>query len=226
VAAELASLDSVNVTWVIPSDSNAPIESYTLMFCARLGMGCVDGTSTNVTFMVWDEEIIRIGENLLRVRYRFSEILINREYEVVIRAENYIGRQMSPVFGNGFRFNSTSPDDGQVVNIGFVPTATMIILTWNLPTLALTTTNLNVSFNVTYYNVGAPLNTISVTVDYDPIRLEQGVSVNIGEPDSPLHTFQITALYTNPNLLSSQATLGGVRTLEIGTRITIIDWYM
>ncbi len=221
MAAELASLDSVDVTWVIPSNSNAPIESYTLMFCAWLGMGCVDGTSTNVTLTFGDDELIRIGENQLTFRY--PELLINREYEVVIRTENFIGRQMSPAFGNGLRFNSISPDDGQVVNVGFIPTTDAIILTWNLPPLALLSTDFNVSFNATYYSVADPLNTMPVTIVYDPVWPEQGVSVNIGEPDSPPHTFEIVAQYTNPNLLSSQATLGGVRTLANGTRITIID---
>jgi hypothetical protein len=220
VDAELASLDRINITWSIPSDNNAPIVQYILMFCAQIETGCVDGASTNVPLTVGiDEELISIEGN--RLRYTFPQLLIGKEYEVVIRAENSAGQQMFPPVNvsSGFRFNSASPNDGQVVSVDFVRTTNVIILIWNLPTLALATTNLNVSFNVTYYNVGAPLNIMSVTVDYDPMRLEQGVSVNIGEPDSPLHTFQITALYTHPNLLSSQATLGGVRTLANGTII-------
>jgi hypothetical protein len=193
VTAELASLDSVDITWSIPSANNAPIESYTLIFCIRLGMSCVPGFFINITLMVGDEELTTVDGN--RLRFRFPELSVtNKEYEVVIQAENSIGRQMFPVFGNGFRFNSTSPDNGRVINVGFIPTTSMIILTWNLPPLALATTNLNVFFNVTYSIDADPLNTRSVPVDYDPMRLEQGVSINIGEPDSQLHTFRIVAL--------------------------------
>jgi hypothetical protein len=220
VAAELASLDSVNITWSIPSDNNAPIESYTLMFCAWLETGC---TFTNVTLMVGSEELITIKLNGNRLRYTFPGLLIGQleQYEVVIQAENSIGRQMSPAFGNGFRFNSTSPDNGRVINVGFIPTTSVIILTWNLPPLALVTTNLNVVFNVTYYSVGAPLNTMTVTVQYNPMRPEQGVSIDLMIADSPLHIFQIIAQYTNPNLLSSIATLEDVRTLTNGTKIKV-----
>ena len=34
VSAQLASLDSVNITWCIPLSNNADITSYTLTFCA------------------------------------------------------------------------------------------------------------------------------------------------------------------------------------------------
>ena len=62
--------------------NNAPIESYTLMFCARLEFGCIDGTFTNVTLMVGSEQLIKIGGN--RLRYRSPELLTGRQYEVVI----------------------------------------------------------------------------------------------------------------------------------------------
>ena len=217
VTALLASLDSVDVTWSIPAENNAPIESYSLMFCARHETGCVDGTFTNVTLMVGSEELIMLDGN--RLRYTFTQLLIGREYEVVIRAENSIGQQMSPAFGNGLRFNSAFPDDGRVVSVDSVSSTNTIILTWNLPPLALATNNLNVSFNVAYFSVSDSMNIMSVTVEYNPMRLEQGVSVDLMIADSPSHTFRIVALYTNPNLLSSQATLTGVRTLANGTRI-------
>ena len=136
----------------------------------------------------------------------------------MIRARNSVGQQMSPMFGDGFRFNSTSPDDGQVTNVTFIPSTRIIILTWNLPPLALATTILNVSFNIIYVSVSDVSNIMSVAVQYNPVRLEQGVSIDLMIADSPSHTFQIVALYTNPNLLSSQANLTGVRTLANGTR--------
>ena len=213
----LASLDSVNVTWLMPAENNAPIQSYSLMFCGRHESSCVGGTFTNVTLMVGSEELIMLDGN--RLRYTFTQLLIGREYEVVIRAENSIGQQMSPMFGGGFRFNSAFPNDGRVVNVDSVSSINTIILTWNLPPLAFATNDLNVSFNVTYFSVSDSMNIMSVAIEYNPMRLEQGVSVDIMEADSPSHTFQIVALYINPNLLSSQATLTGVRTLANGTRI-------
>ena len=216
MTAQLASLRAVDVTWSIPSANNTPIQSYILMFCALFETVCVDGTFTNVTLMVGSEQLITLDGNWLR--YRFPELLIEKQYEVVIRAANSVGEQMSPMFGSGFRFNSTSPDDGRVVNVSFIPATRIIILTWNLPPLALATTNLNVSFNVTYFSVSDPTNIMSVTVQYNPMRLEQGVSVNITTAASSAHTFQIVALYTNPYLLSSQAILTGVRTLANGTK--------
>ena len=217
VTAQLTNLRAVNVTWSVPSANNAPIQSYTLIFCIRLEIYCVDITLTNVTLMVGDEQLITIGGNQLR--YTFTELLIDREYEVVIRARNSVGQQMSPMFGGGFRFNSASPDDGRVANVNFIPSTRIIILTWNLPPLALATPNVSVAFNVTYYNNGDPLNIMSVAVEYNPMRLEQGVSVDLMIADSSSHNFQIVALYTNPNLLSSEAILTGVRTLANGTRI-------
>ena len=212
MTAQLASLRAVNITWSIPSENNAPIQSYTLMFCARLETGCEDGTFTNVTLTVGSEQLITIGGN--RLRYRFPELLIGKQYEVVIRARNSIGQQTSPAFGNGLRFNSAFPDDGQVVNVASVPSTNTIILTWNLPPLALATTNFDVSFNVTYFsNI---TNIMSVAVEYNASRLEQGISVDLMEADSLSHSFEITAWYNSLNLLSSQATLTGVRTLANG----------
>ena len=165
--------------------------------------------------MVGGEQLITIGGN--RLRYRFPELLIGKQYEVVIRARNSVGQQMSPMFGNGLRFNSAFPDDGQVINVTSVSSTNTIILIWNLPPLALATTNLDVSFNITYFSDSDRLNIIAV--EYNASRLEQGVSVDLMKANSPAHTFQIVALYTNPNLLSSQAILTGVRTLANGTHM-------
>ena len=139
-----------------------------------------------------------------------------RMYEVVVRAENSIGLQITPALGNGLKFNSAFPDDGRIVNVGFIPTASVVIVTWNLPALALATANLNVSFNVMYYSGADPANIISVSVKYNMSRHEQGFSVDLMTADSPSHIFQIAAWYINPNLLSSQANLTGVQTLANG----------
>ena len=221
VSARLASLNSINITWSMPSSNNADILSYTLMFCALFmptDTDCSQGTSVNATLMVGGTELIRIGENQLR--YTLPELVLGKMYLVVITAENSIGRQMSPEFVNGFRFNSTLPDDGRVVNVDSIPTTSAIILTWRLPPLALATSDLNVSFDITYVSVTSPGNERLITVEYNSSRLEQGSTINIGMADSPLHNFQIVARYITPNLLSSQATLNGVQTLADGKIIT------
>ena len=225
VSAQLASLDSANITWRDPSDSdnsiplgsNAPITSYTLMLCARLSPS-TDCSSTSLSKSVPVSELIRVGIN--RLRYVYNELSAETLYEVVIRAENSVGLQMSPEFGNGLRFNSSTPDDGRVVNFGFIPTTGAIILTWNLPPLALATSNLNVSFDVTYFSVDDSASTMSMTVGYSPFQLEQGSTVDLGKADSQSYNFQITAQYRNPDLLSSQATLTSVRTLANGTKLS------
>ena len=222
VIAQLVSLDIVNITWTIPSDKNADIESYTLMFCAIFSptdTDCSRGTSVNITILVDDHDLITVGRNQLR--YIFSELWTEKLYEVGISAENFVGWQMLPAFGDGLRFNSAFPDDGRVVNVSFIPTVSTIIVTWNLPPLARATDNLIVSFIITYYDASEPANTMSTTVEYDPMWLEQGFSANIGIADSPSHVFRIVAQYMNPNLLSSEATLSGVRTLADGTKLTI-----
>ena len=221
VSARLVSLNSANITWRVPNDNSASITSYTLILCALflpIDTSCSYGISVNISVPVGGHDLTMVGRNQLR--YTFHELLTEKAYEVVIRAENAVGQQMSPAFGNGLRFNSSFPDDGRVVNVGFIPTTSVIIVTWKLPPLALATASLNVSFNIMYFSAGNPANTMSVTVGYNPSWLEQGSSVNIGVPDSASHTFQITAWYYNPNLLSSQATLTGVQTLANGTKIS------
>ena len=218
VTAQLVSLDSVDITWSMPSDNNALITNYTLTFCAIFSLDdtdCLSGTSANVTLGVdGNAGLIRIGGNQLR--YTFPELLTGKLYEVVIRAENSVGRQILPAFGNGLRFNSAFPDDGRVINANFIPTTRMIIVTWNLPPLALATNNLNVSFDVSHYSVADPANIMSEIVEYNSSPSVQTFSINLGIADSPAHIFRIAARYINPSLLSSQANLTGVRTLADG----------
>ena len=215
VSAQLVSLNGVNVTWRVPTNNNDPIIQYAIMFCARISSDNTDCSSTSFTSVpVADHDLVKVGENQLR--YVYSELLAEKLYEVVIRAQNGIGEQMSPVFGNGLTFNSSFPDDGRVVNVSFIPTTSTIILTWKLPPLAIATANLNVSFNITYYSSADPANIMLGTVEYNSSQPELGFSANIGMADSPPHVFLIVARYINPNLLSSQAILTGVQTLTNG----------
>ena len=216
VSAELVSLDSANITWRIPSDNNAPIISYTLMFCARPSNSTLCGTSVNVTVPVG--ELTRVGDQL---NYTINGLLTEKMYEVVIRAENSVGLRMNPDLGDGFFFNSAGPDNGQVENISFISATGAVIVTWNLPPLALDTSDLNVSFSVSYFNNGAPQNVSQVTIVYNPMVVEQGVSINL-EADSAVHTINVTAVYINPNLVSSQSSLANVKTLGGGKNVAVL----
>ena len=219
VSVKLVSLDSVNITWRIPSDNNVSITSYTLIFCVSPNdTDCSHSSAINVTRQV--DDLTRISEN--RLSYIFPELVTEKLYEIVIRAENSNGLQMAPELGNGFRFNSASADDGQVVNVSFIPTTRMIIVTWNLPALAMATANLNVSFDVLYYSDADQQNITTVPVQYNMSRPEQGVSVDLMIANSSTHVFKIQARYINPNLSSSQANLTGVRTLANGNSSTVI----
>ena len=147
------SLDTVNITWHIPMDNNAHITSYTLTFCVRFfpnDTNCLVEDLIHITVT----NLTRIDE--IRLSYAYSELLTEKLYEVVIRAENSVGMQMDPVLDNGLFFYSAFPDDGQVENVRFIPTTRVVIVTWNLPTLALDTTRLNVSFNITYFKNDEP----------------------------------------------------------------------
>lgn len=219
VSAQLVSLDSVNITWHIPSSNNAPITSYTLSICATSSptdTHCSHGTLVVITVMVGGRDLTAVDGNQLS--YIFPELLTEKMYEIVVRAENSIGLQMTPALGNGIKFSSAYPDDGQVVNVGFIPTTSMVIVTWNLPPLAQATAYLNVSFNVMYYSDTDPANTVSVPVKYNISQHEQGFSADLMIVDSPSYVFQIVAQYSNPYLflLSSQATLTDVQTLANG----------
>ena len=211
------SLDIANITWRIPSDNNAPITRYTLMFYARPSNSTLCGTSINVTVPV--SELNQVGENQLN--YTINGLLTEKMYEVVIRAENSVDFQMNPELGNGFTFNSAVPGDGQVENITFIPTTNVVIVTWNLPRLALDTSDLNVSFNVSYFNNGAPDIVTLVTVFYNPMLLEQGVSIELGA-DSATHTVNVAVVYVNPNLVSSQSSLTNVKTLGGGKNVVVL----
>ena len=211
VSAELVSLDSANITWRIPSVNNARITSYTLMFCARPSNNTLCGTSVNVTVPV--EQLTQVGENQLN--YTISGLSTEKMYEVLIRAENDIGLRMAPELGDGFFFESADPDDGQVENVTSIPATNVAIVTWNLPRLALATANLNVSFSIMYFNNGARETVIPLTVVYNPMKREQGISINL-EADSAAYTVNITAVYINPNLVSSLFSLPDVRTLREG----------
>ena len=146
----------------IPPDNNAPILRYTLMFCAIVSTpnGIVCGNLFNVTVSVG--QLTQIGDD--RLNYTINGLLTEIVYGVMIRAENAAGLRMNPELGDGFTFISAVSDDGQVENIVFIPSTDAVIVTWNLPHLALDTSDLNVSFSVSYFNNGSPQIVTLVTV--------------------------------------------------------------
>ena len=217
VTAQLASLSSVAVTWRIPEENNAPITDYRIIFCVRENETVVECPLNN-TFTV-GSDISQFNQTHQRFVYR--ELLTEKLYEVVIRAVNMISEQMSPMVGEGLRFNSAFPDDGQVVNVGFIPTIRMVIVTWELPLLAQETMPLNVTFNVTYFNNGSPNNRITMNVGYEEALMAQGFTIDLMEANSAIHTVEITAIYTVPNFVATLFTLRDVSTLDTSKRLCI-----
>ena len=76
MTAELASLDSVNVTWFIPVENNARIQSYNLLFYVPFETDCAERTLRNVTLTIGVEELIILDGN--RLRYTLPQVLIDR----------------------------------------------------------------------------------------------------------------------------------------------------
>lgn len=221
VTAQLVSLTSVNVTWREPKDNNADITHYTIMFCAIAS----PTNNTDCSGVPFDNRVpvamlTRVDEN--RLSYVYNELLTEKMYEVVIRAENEVGEQMSPTFGNGFPFNSAFPDDGQVVSVGFIPLTRVVIVTWELPPLALALAQdnkrLNVSFNITYINNGARDMPTTEIVEYNRTLMVQGVSIDLLRADSAEHTVEITAIYTIPSFVGTLFSLSPVSTLDTSKR--------
>ena len=206
------SLDTVNITWRIPMDNNAHITSYTLTLYARLSLNDKSHLVPDLIIIFPVTDLTRIGKTQLRFTY--PELLTEKLYEVVIRAENSVGAQMDPVLGDGFTFSSAFPNDGRVENVRFIPTTRLVIVTWNLPTLALDTTRLNVSFNITYFKNDEPDVVSLIIINYNSKLTEQGVSIDLLQADSAVYTVNITALYTVPDLVSSTFSLSPVRTLD------------
>ena len=204
---------AVNITWYIPSSNNAPITDYILEFCDTSPSGsCLDNVTVNGLTSV----------NSTHLSYFFEPPHPNITYEVFIRAGNIVGFQTAPVFGGGHRFRSAFEDDGRVVNVMIIPTTSVVILTWNLPQLALSNDVIVDFFEVTYFHkhMHDPIMSVRMdTVSYNPSSPEQpGFSANISSVGG--HTFNITAVYSTPRLTSSPVTVTGVRTLEEG----IIDF--
>ena len=217
VTAQLVSLSSVAVTWRVPEDNNDRITNYRIIFCVRENETVVECPLNN-TFTV-GSDISQFNQTHQRFVYR--ELLTEKPYEVVIRAVNMIGEQLSPMVGEGLRFNSAFPDDGQVVNVGFIPTTRMVIVTWELPPLAQATMPLNVSFTVTYFRDGNSGVRNTTNVGYDEALMAQGFTIDLMEANSAIHTVEITAIYTVPNFVATLFTLQDVSTLDTSKRMCI-----
>ena len=142
-----------------------------------------------------------------QLRYTAENIFPESEYEIRIRAENSIGLQDDPVSGQGYRFSSAFADDGSVVNFRVVPTTSVVIVTWDLPFLALNTSNLEVLFDVTYFRIGNPEEPVMANVSYNASLTEQGYSVDLSETNNALHTFTVVARYAIPFLVSTGVSL-------------------
>ena len=215
MSSRLASLDSVDVTWSIPSGNNAPILSYNLTIC-QIGPNGTCFNRRNFSVPVGDSRLVRVSPNQLR--YRFGELATQKMYEVRIRAENLVGLQDDPDEGEGHRFNSSFPDDGRVVNFRSIRTTSVVIVTWNLSDLALATNGLDVMFTVTYFREGSPDNIMTATVNNsEPL----GFSADLSATGGAGHTFTVVANYMTPVLVSSAVEMMNVATLGQGEVLTL-----
>ena len=214
VSSQLVSLDSVNVTWTIPSSNNAPITSYTLSLC-QIGPdgnpSCGPDNDFRVNLNDPPNNLVSVSPTQLR--YRFVDLVPQQMYEVRIRAQNSVGLRMKPVEGNGHRFSSATATDGQVVNLSLIRTTTVVILTWNLSTLAMATSGLNVSFTVSFFHDGNPGSVNSTIVDNNETL---GFSADLSDTGGASHTFRVIANYISPLLESSPVEMTNVATLRQG----------
>ena len=199
------------MTWPEPSSNNVMITQYNIAVCRIApseNFSCVN--EYNFTIMRSDLTSLPDGQ----LRYTAENIFPLSEYEIRIRAENSIGLQDDPVSGQGYRFSSASANNGSVVNFRVVPTTTVVILTWALPSLALNTSNLEVLFDVTYFRDGDQEDTVMANVSYNASLTEQGYSVDLSGTGSAQHTFTVVARYTIPFLVSTGVTLNNVATVN------------
>ena len=206
----LVTLTSINVTWPIPSDNNAPITKYIINVCliSPDGTACVTNTSLPVS-----------SPDMLpgnRLRYELDEILPQKSYEIYIQAVNSVGSQKYTPLTNGYRFESVSAVNGSVTNLRFVPTTSVVIITWNLPVIAIATSGVEAEFNLTYFRQGNQvLSTVSVNISYNTALTEQGYSV--APSAGGLYTFIVTALYTSPiSLLSTEVMQANIMIVGAG----------
>ena len=137
---------------------------------------------------------------------------------MLIRAQNTVGLQAAPVFGEGHRFRSAFRDDGQVVNIMIIPTTSVVILIWSLPQLALSSDVTIDFFEITHFDQRDAERSMKMeNVSYNPSSLDQpGFSTDLSARGGGPHTINVTAVYSTPHLISSPATVSSVRVLEEG----------
>ena len=215
VTSELASLDRVNITWTQPSDRNSPITHYIIFWCHFFFFTDNCTEINELTLPVsGDTSLINISSS--QFRFQITDLPPQQMYQVRIRAMNAVGTQPSPaVIDDGFNFPSAFPVDGAVENLRNITSSSAVIFTWRLPALALATSNLNVSFTVSYFDIGDPVNVISAIVIYDENHLDQGFSINTFEAGRR-HTVNITANYINRGLTATPVSLQQIELVAPG----------
>ena len=199
------------MTWPIPSDNNARITEYIVNVCQispNNGTACVTNTSVPVT----SPDMIPGN----RLRYQLGEIVPQKRYELFIQAVNSVGSREYTPLTNGYRFESVSAVNGSMTNLRFVPTTSVVIVTWNLPVIALATSGVEAEFNLTYFRQGnREDNTVSVIISYNMALTEQGFSVDLSA--GAQYTFIVTALYNSPiSLLSTEVMEANIMTVATG----------
>ena len=156
-----------------------------------------------------------ISVNSTHLSHILEPLLPRKTYEIVVRAQNPVGLQTAPVFGEGHRFRSAFEDDGKVRNVMTIPTSSVVILAWSLPQLALSNDVITDFFEITYFDEHDQITSMrKKNVSYNPLSPDQpGFSADLSASGGP-HTFNITVVYSTPHLTSSPATVNNVRALE------------
>ena len=204
------------MTWPIPSDNNAPITEYIINVCL------IFTNNNNETACITNTSIPVTSPDMLpgnRLRYQVGEIFPQKSYEIYIQAVNDVGSQKYIPLTNGYRFESVSAVNGSVTNLRFALTTSVVIVTWNLPAIAIATSGVEAEFNLTYFHQGNQGigSKLSVIISYNMALTEQGYSVDLSVLDGSQYTFIVTALYTSPiSLPSTKVMQAGIMTVAAG----------
>ena len=240
VTRELLTLQSVRLTWTQPEENNARINSYNITYCVSINSSCAQQTlmQTSLTEMVI-----------------LTQLIPAMTYTVYIRAENDVGQGPEPTEPYIFESTSEGkcilcsaifvlvpmvivifsiilvdarPVD---VNAAFV-SSTGVVLLWQLPAIA---EEANISSFILSYSLlgdseGSTTRKRRETGDVmiRTVPYQQGRTLGVvvtGLESNSLYEFRVSVNYSDPVLLSVQASLT-VRTNATGkfNRLRVLNY--
>ena len=225
VTRELVTLESVRLTWAQPEDNNAPINSYNVTYCVSINSSCVQQTSMETP----STETIILSQLIPAMTYTVYIRAENNAGQGPEPTEPYFFKSanegISPVLAcsavlwyshgeSNLCFSTVLVDARPVgVNAAFV-SSTGVVLVWQLPRIA-ESAGVN-SFILSYsLQGGGEGNTthtkqpggeaMTRTVPYQQGKAP-GVVVS-GLDSDALYEFRVSVNYSDPVLLSAEASL-------------------